>query len=250
MTWLQQPQQSSSPLILANKDTLKAELAAVIDAGEPLVKTTYYLEGDGPLSLNCYEAMTTVLISIRTVHYPIVEAVSRSLSGGDTQLHEKWVQYAMDCIEPGLEYFGDAICGSLIKQEIFKAARVFNPQKAVEMQSSATSLDCLVVIPFLDAVMLQNIKAELPIYLTKAADISPDYDPLQWWRMNSTALPYWSAALRKILLVQPSSAAAERVFSLLNSSFNDRQYESLQDYIELSLMYQYNISVENLMHVL
>ena len=228
--------------VLANKkDTLKVELAAVIDAGEPLVKTTYYLEGDGPLSLNCYEAMTTVLTSIRTGHYPIVEAVSRSLSGGDTQLYEKWVQYAMDCIEPGLEYFGDAICGSLSNSmEIFKAARVFNPQKAVEMQPSATALDCLAVIPFLDALMLQNLKAELPIYLTKAADISPDCDPLQWWRMNSTALPYWSAALRKILLVQPSSAAAERVFSLLNSSFNDRQYESLQDYIELSLMYQYN----------
>ena len=228
--------------ILANKkDTLKVELAAVIDAGEPLVKTTYYLEGDGPLSLNCYEGMTTVLTSIRTGHYPIVEAVSRSLSGGDTQLHEKWVQYAMDCIEPGLEYFGDAICGNLSNSmEIFKAARVFNPQKAVEMQPSATALDCLAVIPFLDALMLQNLKAELPIYLTNAADISQDCDPLQWWRMNSTALPYWSAALRKILLVQPSSAAAERVFSLLNSSFNDRQYESLQDYIELSLMYQYN----------
>ena len=93
--------------VLANKkDTLKVELAAVIDAGEPLVKTNYYLEVDGPLSLNCYEAMTTVLTSIRTGHYRSVEAVSRSLSGGDTQLHEKWVKYAMDCIKPGLEYLG------------------------------------------------------------------------------------------------------------------------------------------------
>ena len=47
------------------------------------------------------------------------------------------------------------------------------------MQPSATAMDCLAVIPFLDAVMLQYLKAELPIYLTKVADISPDCDPLQ-----------------------------------------------------------------------
>ena len=35
-------------------------------------------------------------------------------------------------------------------------------------------------------------------------------------------------------------AAAERVFSLLKASFNERQDGSLQDYIEASLMLQYN----------
>ena len=46
--------------------------------------------------------------------------------------------------------------------------------------------------------------------------------------------------MRKIILIQPSSAAAERVFSLLKASFNERQDGSLQDYIESSLMLQYN----------
>ena len=41
------------------------------------------------------------------------------------------------------------------------------------------------------------------------------------------------------LLVQPSSAAYERVFSLLNSSFSSQQQSSLQGYIE-ALMLQYN----------
>ena len=43
-----------------------------------------------------------------------------------------------------------------------------------------------------------------------------------------------------VLLVQPSSAAAERVFSLLQNSFSQRQSSSLEDYIETSLMLQYN----------
>ena len=48
------------------------------------------------------------------------------------------------------------------------------------------------------------------------------------------SLCFWSTAFKLVLLVQPSSAAAERVFSLL------RQSSSLEDYIETSLMLQYN----------
>ena len=48
------------------------------------------------------------------------------------------------------------------------------------------------------------------------------------------------AAARQVLLVQPSSGASERVFSLLKNSFGDRQNSALQDYIEASLMLQYN----------
>ncbi len=43
-----------------------------------------------------------------------------------------------------------------------------------------------------------------------------------------------------ILLVQPSSAAAERVFSLLQNYFGSAQDHSLADYVEASLMMQYN----------
>ena len=50
-----------------------------------------------------------------------------------------------------------------------------------------------------------------------------------------------SAAL-KVLLVQPSSAAAGRVFSLLSDSFSDRQQNCLEDCVEASLMIlQYNV---------
>ena len=42
----------------------------------------------------------------------------------------------------------------------------------------------------------------------------------------------------KSLLVQPSSAASERIFSLLNNSFTSQQESSLKDldYIQLSVM--------------
>ena len=37
------------------KIQLQIELAIAVDSGEPLVKATYNLEGDGPLALLCYK---------------------------------------------------------------------------------------------------------------------------------------------------------------------------------------------------
>ena len=78
---------------------------------------------------------------------------------------------------------------------------------------------------------LNALKAKLPTYLVKAAGT------IEWWKMNTIAPPNWSAAARKALLLQPSSAASERVFSLLKNSFNE-QDNSLQGYIQFSLMMQ------------
>ena len=61
-----------------------------------------------------------------------------------------------------------------------------------------------------------------------------------WWKRNEEVLPNWSSTCKSVLLVQPSLAAAERVFSILSNSFTDRQEHSLKDYIETSVMLQYN----------
>ena len=43
-----------------------------------------------------------------------------------------------------------------------------------------------------------------------------------------------------MFLVQPSSAAAERVFSLLKNAFGEQQQSSLHDLVAATLMVQYN----------
>ena len=56
----------------------------------------------------------------------------------------------------------------------------------------------------------------------------------------SADLPKWASAAGRVALIQPSSAAAEPVFSILASSFGKQQESSLEDYIQLSVMMQYN----------
>ena len=63
---------------------------------------------------------------------------------------------------------------------------------------------------------------------------------VEWWRQHAERLPHWAKAVKLVLLVQPSSASAERVFSLLRTAFSDQQEGALQDYIEASVMLQYN----------
>ena len=52
-------------------------------------------------------------------------------------------------------------------------------------------------------------------------DVTLEY--IHFQNFQSENLPHWSSAVQKILLVQTWSAAAERVFPLPNSSFNDSQ---------------------------
>lgn len=70
--------------------------------------------------------------------------------------------------------------------------------------------------------MINGLKQELPKYLAKAEDMSDNVDVVGWWKgqeVNNT-MPHWICTCKLVLLVQPSSAAAEIVFSLLNNSFN------------------------------
>lgn len=120
----------------------------------------------------------------------------------------------------------------------FKAARYFYPSKCFELRPTVADIDCLRVFPFLDSQpIIDGLKAELPAYLAAAEDVPTEIEPVAWWKRHATELPKWADAFRYIVLVQPSSAAAERVFSI---QFTAQQQSSLDDYVELSVMLQYN----------
>ena len=56
-------------MILKKFNHLKIKPAAVIDYGEPFVKDTYKLEGDGPLTFICYEAIQDIVTSIKVATF-------------------------------------------------------------------------------------------------------------------------------------------------------------------------------------
>ena len=76
--------------------------AVDVDAGEQFIKATYNLEGDGPLSLECYDILNEVNVKVH--HWPNTAAITKKM--GNQQLTEQyWMKYASNCVMPGLDYF-------------------------------------------------------------------------------------------------------------------------------------------------
>ena len=75
------------------------------------------------------------------------------------------------------------------------------------------------------------------MYIAAAEDVSPEVKVADWWKYHETEIPAWAQACKLILLVQPSSASAERVFSILQNSFTHQQHSSLEDYISVFACY-------------
>ena len=170
-----------------------------------------------------------------------INAVVRSLTSSPA-VNQQLTAYARACVQPGLDYFEQQLQTSLkAPLSAFKAARMFSPSKVTSLNPSASELDSLLAFPFFSATSdLEGLKGELATYLATAEGVDVTLDPVEWWRKNATLLPAWAAAAKKVLAVQPSSGAAERAFSLLNSTFSDQQDNSLKDYIETSVMLRYN----------
>lgn len=191
---------------------LKLELAAIVDVGAHFVKATYTLEGDGILALVCYDRILE-RAAIQSSHYPNLHAVVREAFPTNLPLQNQWITYALMCVKPGIDYLNANLHDEGIMR-VFKAARLFSPDRVSEMQPSAKDIDILRAFPFFDSGCVVAVQAKLPTYLSLSADVSSDIDVLKWWKDHHGELPKWSSAALKVFLVQPSSAAAECVFSL------------------------------------
>ena len=223
------------------KSYLMVKLAVTIDAAMPFVKATYSLEGDGPLALTCYEAISALNAAARQAYYPNLQAVAHTVSFGDSDAEQELIVYAKSCVQPGIAYYFQQLSSSMKEPlEAFKAARLFSPYKLQEMKPSTGAIDAFVSFPFLFS-NISALKAEFPLYIAAAENVDISYDPLQFWKQHENDLPAWSQAARQIYsLFSHILLLHNEFFSLLRNSFGERQHSSLQDYIEASLMLQYN----------
>ena len=224
---------------------LKLELAATIDVGEHFVKATYFLEGDGPLVFACYEKLSAVSQLCQAPCFLNVRAIATAISEEDPcQNVTALERSAKACVEPAITWFLRKFNVDLYDVVVaFKAARLFCPVRIQWLKPTNALVESLRVFPFLDSdTTIDGLKAELPAYLAAAEDvvIPTEEKKVEWWCGHEEQLPRWASAVKQVLLVQPSSATAERVLSILKASFNEQQNCALVDYLQASVMSQYN----------
>lgn len=85
---------------------------------------------------------------------------------------------------------------------------------------------------------------EIPLYIQLATNNGYDGTDrialANWWSLVRGQLPEWSIVVSCAVLFVPSSAGAERVFSMVSFMFDDGQDAALEDFKEGSLMLRYN----------
>ena len=137
------------------------ELAAIVDAGEPFVKETYQLEGDGALAFRCYEIFSTLEASVKLQHFPNLHAMANKLVGRSHELLNKFIQYGKARIQPGLQYFKAKFSNELSASlSAFKAARLFVPAKLKEMKPDISIANTLRHFTFLNSQgILDDLKS-------------------------------------------------------------------------------------------
>ena len=91
-----------------------------------------------------------------------------------------------------------------------------------QLKLTGTDIDAFAAFPFIHTECMDGLKLELPDYLAAAEDVSDQVDIMEWWKAQeeNDAMPHWTRTCKLVLLVQPSSASAKRVFSLLNNNLS------------------------------
>ena len=225
-------------------DSLRLQLAAMVDVGKHFVRLTYNLEGDGPLVFSAYTILQEATTVFAQDHCPLLDAVCREIAERkpavtEAQLRAQTLQGARPAINWYLQKFNGDL-GEVVSA--FRLARFFDPVVSQSLNITPAKLDALRVFPFLDdGNSINEMKAEVPAYLAaiQDVDLSNSAEKVRWWSQQNS-LPAWVSAVRKLLLVQPSSAASERAFSLLGACFSSEQRRALEDLVESSIMLRYN----------
>ena len=110
----------------------------------------------------------------------------------------------------------------------------FCPVKIQWLKPTNALVESLRAFPFLDSeATIDGLKAELPAYLAATEDvvIPTEEKKVDWWCGHEEQHLRWASAVKQVLLVQPSSTTAERVFSILKASFDEQQNCALADYL-------------------
>ena len=150
------------------------------------------------------------------------------------------LQLARQVVNPAIQWFlrkFNVDLGNIVT--MFRRVQIFDPVAAQSLQLNDTTIDGLHCIPFLRE-HINGMKDEQPQYAAAIVDVALDTDDkkVAWWK-NQRDIPAWSEAVKKLLLLQPSSAAAERVFSLMKAHFNKCQQSALEETVEASVMLCY-----------
>jgi hypothetical protein len=248
----------------ANSKTLQLELAISMDAYDLFVRCTYTLEGDSVLVFKLVDLLDELTAHVQIVRgggagTPNTRALAKKIvdddfghllqAAKDAKVNAL-IQESLVKVERSFAYFEEKMVELDEMVQIFKASRLFDPSRIAALAANVNEVERqLTLFPFFDAPTVALLVAGLPAYIARVAatplarDADGDFTYERWWAdcEGEAGLGDWFSAATKVLILQPSSAAAERIFSMLKALMGDQQQaRALEDYQEAAIMTRYN----------
>jgi hypothetical protein len=84
--------------------------------------------------------------------------------------------------------------------------------------------------------MVQGLQREWDAFVMLTHDSIEDEDTLAFFGLHQQELPVFAEVAKVLAIIPVSSAACERIFSLLRNMFGKRQDHSLEDLVQASVM--------------
>ncbi len=253
---------------------LAIELCVVADVAHHLKSANLLLQGDGLLAPFAYNQLAKTMEMFQGIQD---SRVAQTLPNTAAIVSQVAVQntaavsvHVRQMIEPAFQKFkhvfldtqrdGEAGVSLHESKVIFRLAQVFQPklcQAWLNRKDSAKlnigeQLGFPLIQRFLGRELCQACLVEFPELVVVYAEFaSQDERPSfmnpeelrTFWRGNKDRLPAWYAALLRISLVCPSSAAAERGFSVWRTVIDDQKTNTLEDRQKLTLQEVYSTTV-------
>jgi hypothetical protein len=241
--------------------TLKLELAMSVDAFDLFVRICYILEGDGVLIFLVYDYLMELQGHVAQVRQggagaPNTRAVADAIvtqqfphmvDAAKKQRVDALVQEQLDKVERGFKYFEKTIIvGMADTLAIYKAFRLFDPARIDALGGDVNVVEAqLKLVPFFDTNEVAALVAQLPAYRALAINegVDGNVEREAWWtgKAATAGVDRWYAGAAMVMICCSSSAAAERVFSMLKALIGDQQQAcALEDYQEAAIMCRYN----------
>jgi hypothetical protein len=233
---------------------VRLELAVINDTGVPIINFTNKFEGDGFLAPEVYDAWLQLVDHTNDVIgkngqplIPTVRIVASLIAPNNIREQNRLITLnvakAVDVAEKMERDTTGRFRGTM---SIFEGARNVNFKfiKDNTIEALLVAIHSVNYIP-LAVPIYDKLVAELDKYKQIADGCDRGMDTWVFWRTYYLVLPTWYKVAAEVALIMVSSAAVERVFSLLTCMFDKQQQRALNDYKEASVRIRYNDNFRN-----
>ena len=238
------------------KAILKLEIAVVVIVFKQCVEATYLLEGDNCCSLITYEVVQRLNawfgdhltgLTFPGLQAPIAEAaasLNETVPEVEVRVHV--------IIDSAVAYFNSRI-NEILGEDVnlYRICGMANPvvlKRYVEPTKDEFR-QALMQLNYFSGTEIRDMMLEFDQYIACVRlfdinDVITYEDQMEkskeFWRLHVHRLSHLKKFAYYCITIAPSSAASERVFSVLNRLFDELQVNALEDYVSSSVLMAYN----------